>query len=493
MQQPTGGGDESGRAKGGSQHTITEADIEEEQALASEAPSLKAPTPPAPPSATRTHRRRRAARPIAPAGEDRVLRGRFQRDQGGHRRGRRQRGHPEVHHAGGDPQKPASHVSDLPPDPQMLVPPRVCLGSGRRRSAACCVSKEQRARGMTPAALTCAVTRSPPSPVAQDPRVADKDRWPHPAEDVRAGASRLIAASLLLHPHQRKPMLRRHGAKDLPTFFLCSCPLQERVQRLKYSVSADEQSAESTPHADRKYERQRLKYERLTKVRLSQLVSPHSSPALDSAPLLRLWGLSSLSTIRHDARAGPRLCQGGHPAPLGAAGGRQARRASPGASMPRRAHATPRAQRFDVHCATQTCASLRRCSPTTTWSRSCSSASSASASCSRPSARRRRRSSATWVRLRCRCGCGCVWVPGKGCRPTKGAGQCADWGVRIGMRRQPSAHSRCGPCVLAAQRWAAARAPGRQQLSCQGHGGRRRGSVRGGVRGGALAPFPARG
>ena len=31
MQQPTGGGDESGRAKGGSQHTITEADIEEEQ------------------------------------------------------------------------------------------------------------------------------------------------------------------------------------------------------------------------------------------------------------------------------------------------------------------------------------------------------------------------------------------------------------------------------------------------------------------------------
>ena len=62
-------------------------------------------------------------------------------------------------------------------------------------------------------------------------------------------------------------MLRRHGAKDLPTFFLCSCPLQERVQRLKYSVSADEQSAESTPHADRKYERQRLKYERLTKVR----------------------------------------------------------------------------------------------------------------------------------------------------------------------------------------------------------------------------------
>ena len=41
---------------------------------------------------------------------------------------------------------------------------------------------------------------------------------------------------------------------------------QERVQRLKYSVSTDEKLASSTPHDDRKFERQRLKYERLTKV-----------------------------------------------------------------------------------------------------------------------------------------------------------------------------------------------------------------------------------
>ena len=41
---------------------------------------------------------------------------------------------------------------------------------------------------------------------------------------------------------------------------------QERVQRLKYSMSADEELVSATTNADRKHERQRLKYERLTKV-----------------------------------------------------------------------------------------------------------------------------------------------------------------------------------------------------------------------------------
>ena len=64
------------------------------------------------------------------------------------------------------------------------------------------------------------------------------------------------------------------------------------MQRLKYSVSADEQSADSTPHADRKYERQRLKYERLTKVRSPTLEFPQS------APLAQLTVRRELSTVR---------------------------------------------------------------------------------------------------------------------------------------------------------------------------------------------------
>jgi len=68
--------------------------------------------------------------------------------------------------------------------------------------------------------------------------------------------------------------------------------VQERVQRLKFSVSPDEQSANVTTHADRKYERQRLKYERLTKVLVSvkagiqHLSERLEGVKLDEAPLV---------------------------------------------------------------------------------------------------------------------------------------------------------------------------------------------------------------
>jgi len=71
--------------------------------------------------------------------------------------------------------------------------------------------------------------------------------------------------------------------------FFC---IQERVQRLKFSVSPDEQSANVTTHADRKYERQRLKYERLTKVLVSvkagiqHLSERLEGVKLDEAPLV---------------------------------------------------------------------------------------------------------------------------------------------------------------------------------------------------------------
>ena len=79
--------------------------------------------------------RHRLARPSCRAGEDCILRGRLQGDQGGHRRRRRQRGHPEVHHAGGDPQELASHVSHSPP-PAPIAPSARWRPPGAQRTPA---------------------------------------------------------------------------------------------------------------------------------------------------------------------------------------------------------------------------------------------------------------------------------------------------------------------------------------------------------------------
>mmetsp|Transcript_9250 Transcript_9250/g.22296 ORF Transcript_9250/g.22296 Transcript_9250/m.22296 type:complete len:197 (+) Transcript_9250:1-591(+) len=63
--------------------------------------------------------------------------------------------------------------------------------------------------------------------------------------------------------------MTRESQAKIDALVLQKMAVQERVQRLKYSVGTEESSASSTPHNDRKYERQRLKYERLTKVLIS--------------------------------------------------------------------------------------------------------------------------------------------------------------------------------------------------------------------------------
>ncbi|KAL1495623.1 hypothetical protein AB1Y20_016491 [Prymnesium parvum] len=69
--------------------------------------------------------------------------------------------------------------------------------------------------------------------------------------------------------HKNLQTMTRESQAKIDALVLQKMAVQERVQRLKYSVGTEESSASSTPHNDRKYERQRLKYERLTKVLIS--------------------------------------------------------------------------------------------------------------------------------------------------------------------------------------------------------------------------------
>lgn len=92
--------------------------------------------------------------------------------------------------------------------------------------------------------------------------------------------------------HKNLQAMTRESQTKIESLILQKIAVQERVQRLKYSASADEQLARSTPHADRKYERQRLKYERLTKVLVSvkagiqHLSERLEGVKLDEAPLV---------------------------------------------------------------------------------------------------------------------------------------------------------------------------------------------------------------
>lgn len=63
--------------------------------------------------------------------------------------------------------------------------------------------------------------------------------------------------------------MTREAQAKIDALVLQKLSVVERVQRLKYSISGDEAAASDAPHNDRKYERQRLKYERLTKVLVS--------------------------------------------------------------------------------------------------------------------------------------------------------------------------------------------------------------------------------
>jgi len=92
--------------------------------------------------------------------------------------------------------------------------------------------------------------------------------------------------------HKNLQAMTRESQTKIDALILQKMAVQERVQRLKFSVSADEQSVNATTHADRKYERQRLKYERLTKVLVSvkagiqHLSERLEGVKLDEAPLV---------------------------------------------------------------------------------------------------------------------------------------------------------------------------------------------------------------
>ena len=66
--------------------------------------------------------------------------------------------------------------------------------------------------------------------------------------------------------HKNLQAMTRESQAKIDALVQQKSEVTERVQRLKYSLSADEAQAGATTHDDRKYERQRLKYERLTKV-----------------------------------------------------------------------------------------------------------------------------------------------------------------------------------------------------------------------------------
>jgi len=92
--------------------------------------------------------------------------------------------------------------------------------------------------------------------------------------------------------HKNLQAMTRESQTKIDALIVQKMAVQERVQRLKFSVSPDEQSANVTTHADRKYERQRLKYERLTKVLVSvkagiqHLSERLEGVKLDEAPLV---------------------------------------------------------------------------------------------------------------------------------------------------------------------------------------------------------------
>jgi len=92
--------------------------------------------------------------------------------------------------------------------------------------------------------------------------------------------------------HKNLQAMTRESQMKIDGLMLQKITVQERVQRLKYSVHTDEHSADSVPHNDRKYERQRLKYERLTKVLVSvkagiqHLSERLEGVKLDEAPLV---------------------------------------------------------------------------------------------------------------------------------------------------------------------------------------------------------------